>query len=287
MTFSVVTPSYFRDYDRCVLLNESIKRWVPDTVRHCIIVDKRDYKMFAGLADGRTQVLTQESVVPKRFWPVPFSRKWRLSWNTLPMRGWIWQQLVKLSIATAVDSDAYMMVDSDVFFVKPFDPNALVRDGKVPLFRENKDYYTSAVRNQQWHASAHRILGLPPRSVPYSTGYVGPHVFWRRDTLQRLNDQLTRGRLPGAWLRQIGRLLTFSEYVLYGVFVETKEGLSECGHYFFDKDICHNYWPEVTLSVDELRAFRDEMPEEKVLVMINAKSNTPPESIRRVFFEGG
>src|SRR5881392_1922214 len=143
MSFSIVTPSYYLDYERCVLLNESVLRWVPDGIKHYIIVDKRDYKLFARLRNRRTEVLTQEDIVPKRFWSIPFVRKWRFSWNTLPIRGWMWQQVVKLSIARAVDADVYVMTDSDVLFVKPFDPSELIRDSKVPLFRENKDYYSS------------------------------------------------------------------------------------------------------------------------------------------------
>ena len=56
MSFSIVTPSFYLDYERCVLLNESIMRWVPESIKHSIIVDKRDYKLFAGLRNRRTDV---------------------------------------------------------------------------------------------------------------------------------------------------------------------------------------------------------------------------------------
>lgn len=285
MDFSVVTPSYVNDYHRCVLLNDSIQKHLPGSIRHHIIVDARDYKLFKSLASARTQVLTQEEIVERRFWPVPFSRKWRVTWNSPPIRGWIWQQLVKLSIARAIDTQGYLMIDSDAFFVRHFDPSEFVRDGLVPLMREDKPYYASHVKAQEWHRLARKVLDMAPGNPPFTTGYVVPLIFWRRDTLMRLRSQLTRYGGDGPWLRQVAR--TFSEYFLYGVFAEAKLGPKEAGHYLYDVDRAHAYWSEETLDVPGLRDWRDRLPEGKELVMINAKSETSVPSIRQVFFGSG
>jgi hypothetical protein len=286
MRFAIVTPSYHLDYERCVLLNESIMKWVPETIRHSIIVDKRDYKLFSGLKNRRTDVLTQEDIVPARFWSLPYLRDWRFSFTTLPVRGWMWQQVVKLSMGFAVDADVYVVTDSDVMFVKPFDPAQLLQDGKVPLFREEKAYYTTHSENQEWHRQARRLLGLAPQTTPFNTGFVTHPVFWRRDVLKRLVERIGSARRPDAWLGRIGRLLTFSEFVLYGVYVEASEGPARAGHYFLDGELCHSYWPEVPMTEEQLRAFSAAVPPEKFLMMINAKSNTPERLIRSVFLDG-
>ncbi|HVU05880.1 MAG TPA: DUF6492 family protein [Polyangiaceae bacterium] len=284
MTFAIVTPSYVLDYERCVLLNESIQRWVPPSVHHYIIVDARDEKLFSSLRKPGTEIILQEDIVPKRFFTLPFVRKYRFSWNTLPIRGWMWQQVVKLSIARAVLADVFVMTDSDNFFAKPFDPATHLRDGKVPLYREQKPYYETHEKNQEWHGQASRLLGLPRPEKPFDTGYVGHPVFWRGDVLRRLDRRLSRGRGTGGWISDVGSLLTFSEFVLYGLYVEKVEGFDRAGHYPV-ADLCHSHWLERPLELDELRAFRDEMPEEKILCMINGKSGTDVKKVRKVFFE--
>jgi len=42
----MVTPSYWRDIDRCALLLESAARYVPRDVRHYVVVARRDVPLF-------------------------------------------------------------------------------------------------------------------------------------------------------------------------------------------------------------------------------------------------
>src|SRR4051794_10316580 len=98
MRFVLVTPSFYLDYERCALLTDSVRRYVPSNVEHIIVVSREDRELFDRFRDERTRVIVQEDIVQEPFFRLPFARRWRFNWKTLPVRGWIWQQLVKMSI---------------------------------------------------------------------------------------------------------------------------------------------------------------------------------------------
>jgi hypothetical protein len=282
MRFALVTPSFHLDYELCRILVESVHRHVPEDVPHFIIVSGDDLGMFRGLADSRTHVRVQEDVVDVPFWRVPFARTWRVSLQTPPVRGWVWQQLVKMSIANSIDADAYLIVDSDCFFVRPFDPRTLVVDGKVPLYREEKDWYKTDAPSQKWANVSQRLLRLPELREPYPVGYVNPWGIWRRDVLLKLQKHLSNGGSSSGWLRKVGTQMTISEYMLYGMFVERVLGLESSGHYSFGRHIAYEYWSDTPLDRAGLDKFRSGIAEHE-MVMINAKSRTPESDIRAAF----
>jgi Family of unknown function (DUF6492) len=282
MRFAIVTPSYHVDFERCALLTASIRRHLPRDVQHCIIVDRHDRALFARLADDRTRLFDQEDLVGLRCWRLPFAKRWRMGWRLPPVRGWIWQQIVKLAIAHLVDADAYMVVDSDCLFLRAFDPRDLLVEGRVPLFREEKPWYATDADTRAWHRHAGRLLGVPRPASPYRTGYVGPHVWWRRDVLLQLGRRLG-GETPAAWAWRVALCPTFSEYVTYGMFVEHVLGLEAAGHYAFDRELVWNHWVYSPLGDADLARFRDEVPADRVMVHINGKSRTPVASIARLF----
>jgi Family of unknown function (DUF6492) len=283
MRFAIVTPSYHLDHERCLLLSDSIAKYVPQEIEHHIIVSRSDYALFKGRADRRTHVVVQEDIVQGQFWRLPWPKNSRIGWMTLPIRGWIWQQMVKLSIAAVVDADAYMFIDSDIFFVRPCDPRSFVVDGKVPLLREDKDWYETSADHQKWAAVSRRLLRLPRSARPWRVGYVGPGPFWRRDVLEKLQSHLSRGRGGAAWLRRIARRVTFSEYMLYGIFVDEVLGMSAAGHYGFGRHLCHEFWDARSLSREELALFRRTVPEDRVLAMVSARGATAIADVRAAF----
>ncbi len=283
MRFAIVTPSFHLDYERCLLLNDSIARHVPEDVEHVIIVSRSDHALFQARANRRTRVIVQEDIVEGRFVRLPWPKNSRIGWMTPPIRGWIWQQMVKLSIARAVDADAYMFIDSDIFFVRPCDPRSFVVDGKVPMLREEKDWYETSADHQKWAAISHRALRLPRSTRPWRVGYVGPGPFWRRDVLGKLEAHLSNGRSGAAWLRGIARHVTFSEYMLYGIFVDEVLGIDAAGHYGFDRHLCHEFWDARPMTAAELGEFSRTVPEDRVLAMVSARSPTPMSEIRAAF----
>ncbi|MBL8954127.1 MAG: hypothetical protein JNK82_25345 [Myxococcaceae bacterium] len=281
LRLAFITPSYFKDFDRCQLLVESFDRYVPRQYHHYVLVPARDEKLFKPLNSSRTHVVLQEDVLP--FWLKHVKRapKFWLSLRSMPVRGWIIQQLVKLNACAAIDADAFACIDSGCFFVQPFDPLAVhYRDGKLLLFREQgPQFLTKDV--SAWHAVSEKLLGTPHLDKP-DRSYVSLVVYFWRHVLRALQNHIEA--VHGTdWRVPIVRQRTFSEYFLYGAFCDDllKESANQ---YRDDRLFAHCHWGTVPLGAEGLRKMKAEMPSERVLVMINEKSGTPLELIREIFF---
>lgn len=279
LRFAIVTPSYYVDFEPCRLLAESVLRFTPPHVEHLILVDARDERLFSSLRSPRTHLVIKEELLPSWLVQLPYARRWWLSARSLPVRGWIVQQLTKLAVSQASDADVFIFLDSGAFFVRPYDPASLLRNGTVPLFREEGPQFETP-HNQRWHRDAARLLGLRTRER-YRTSYVANLVFWRRENLIMLQRHLEHvsGQM---WMEPLVRLHTLSEYVLYGQFCEEVLGES-AGHHPYSTINAYSYWADSELGVDALRHIKDELTPEQAVVMINEKSHTPLTRIREVF----
>jgi hypothetical protein len=279
LSAAIITPSFRLDLDRCRLLSESVQRWVPAAVHHYIVVDRRDRDLFASLKSSRTSLVCVEDVIPWWILRIPKVRRFWLSLKTLPIRNWMLQQIVKLSASRIASEDELVFVDSDVFFVRPFDPREAVRDARIPLFREYGPQLQLA-SNQRWHETAARLIGLEPQQS-YLTSYVGNMITWSGRNLRRLHDRIeqTTGR---SWIEALSRLPVLSEYVLYGMFCECVLG-DASGHYFESTINSLCYWNNQPLGTQELQELKSKLAPEHVAVMISAKAKVPMESIRSVF----
>ncbi len=121
-TFALVTPSYWRDLEQCRLLVESVDRWVPESVPHYLVVTRADRPLFEPMAGSRRKIIVVEDILP--WWLIRLHVKspiW-LSLRTRPVKNWIVQQIVKFAVPAVVTEDVLYYADSDMFFVKPFDP---------------------------------------------------------------------------------------------------------------------------------------------------------------------
>ena len=94
----IITCSYRPDLERCRRLCESVERFVSRDVFHTLIVPQRDLALFAPLANGRRRVLAVQQVLPGNFRQLPLGEKWWMDSHGWPVRGWVLQQLVKLSV---------------------------------------------------------------------------------------------------------------------------------------------------------------------------------------------
>ena len=63
-------------------------------------------------------------------------------------------QLVKLSIATMVETDFYLTLDADVVCVKPLRFDALIRDGRAVTNTTSEDWHSD------WYGWCERVLGM-------------------------------------------------------------------------------------------------------------------------------
>ena len=275
MKFALVTMCCRADIARCELLIETVDEFVPDSVTHYVVVDKRDFGAFAHLNNGRRKVLQVEDILPWWIMRVPKARRWWLSLKSVPIRNWFLQQIVKLSIPTKVEDDVLIFIDADVAFFRPFDPSDWVKDGKVRLFRVPEANATTQV---EWHRSAGSLLGLGEQDY-FGASYIGNLIPWRRDNVLRMHEHIARKSGRG-WQETLCSRWHLSEYVLYGVYIDKVLGEAESGHYYDAEKVCHTYWGTEELSEDELSDFLGEVRDTHVAIMISSKAGITPTRYR-------
>jgi hypothetical protein len=279
LAYALVTPSFRLDFERCALLVESVDRWVDSSVRHYIIVDRRDVPLFKPLLTRRTELLVVEDIVPRWLIRIPGIRRFWLSLKTRPIKNWILQQIVKLSIPSAVSDDVLLNTDSDVFFVAPFNPRDQERAGAVPLFVESGQRGLIP-SNDRWHIVASQLLGIEPETS-YDTNFINNVVPWRRLNVLAMQERLhaSTGKL---WQLALAPQSAFSEYILYGMFNERILGAAS-GHWADATQRTSSYWGTVPLTQAQLEKLKSDRTANQHSVMISAKSRTLVADIRRVF----
>jgi hypothetical protein len=197
-----------------------------------------------------------------------------------PVRGWILQQLVKLAAVAASDDDVTVIVDSDIEFVRPFGADTFIRDGVVRLYRKPDAIDQRMPHHMTWHRVARELLGLEPSPSPYPD-YISSLLAWNPAIVRQMLAQVTTitGR---PWTTAIGRQLHFSEWTLYGVFVDHALGGS-ARSFVSDDQLCRSYWNDGPLTgqgaIDLLRSIRPT----DIGAMISSKSRTPL-AVRRAAF---
>ncbi|SMF30899.1 DUF6492 family protein [Pseudobacteriovorax antillogorgiicola] len=277
-SFAIITPSYHVDAERCALLVDSFRKYITENAKHYIIVPKKDRALFEPMAGGRVEILFQDDLMPGWLLPLFFTSKWWLSLKTLPVRGWIRQQIVKLSAAIACDADYMLFMDSDCFFTRPFDPESLLdQEGRIPLFRETIE---EIPKYRKWYECGAKILGIN-ETIKVNLNYVGPFIFWTRADLLALLERLEQ--ISGkSWQEVVCRQIDFSEYTVYGMFIEYIR--RENSQHYHDNTIrTINYWPETPASFEDLLKLQGTISPEHFGAMISSKSNTPVESIVKAF----
>jgi len=281
MDINIITPSYKLDFERCKVLCESVEKFVCNYKKHLIIVDALDYQIFKTLNSDKTEVIIKEDFLPDWLYKVPYSSRWWLSFKTLPVRGWILQQIVKLSAAELCDSDAFLFIDSDVAFIKPFDVMSLVIDKRARLYsapRKTSDYFDR--RKQSWHLKAANLFGITDISL-LSQDYISQLVLWRRDTLLKLLSFIEDSK-QRSWKQVLCNNLDFSEYTLYGVFAE-QVLREQSGHYLTKEELCYCSWHHEIKNSSDLSSFLATVPPQycSVLIQSNLKIS-PPEYLEQI-----
>lgn len=233
----LITCSYLPDADRCERLCRSVDQFVAKDIAHTLIVPRRDYDTFAPLANSRRRVLKTEDVVPGHFRQLPISQRWWLGPYGWPVRGWVMQQVLKLSVDRATDAELLMFADSDLQFVRPFDVDMVSQSNQLRLHRVPEAKQRG--RHLHWHYRASDLLGLERAYA--GADYVGQLITWRRDRLLGLQAHIesVTGR---PWYVSVARSLHVSEYILYGMYAEHVVGQRNSGHYFEQTDLCHCCW---------------------------------------------
>jgi hypothetical protein len=275
---AIVTPSYERDFDLCVLLNRSVLAFAAENVRHYIIVPHRDLNIFRAVTSERTVVLSQEEIAPRGFVQLPhLSRWWYSTASAIPVKGWLMQQIVKIGSATALIEPILVILDSDAVFVREVNATWFLREGKVRLYRSPSGITVDHAWHINWHRTACRLLGIAPASPPMDD-YIGSLISWDRQLVLEMCAHVeTITGLP--WHVAVVRASAkqrFSEYLLYGLFVDRVLGASR-GVWVDDRPGggCHTYWDiGRPLGGSAAEMFAQGMGADDVALMISSQSGT-------------
>jgi hypothetical protein len=282
MTLVVLTPSYAPDLELCTGLNRSVLQYASQDVHHVLIVPPADVPAFSQLAGDRTSIRTEPEFLPRSFVRAPLvNATINLRRPFPPVRGWILQQVLKLAATASMDADVVVLVDSDIEFVRPFSAETFLQDGVVRFYRKPDEIDERLPRHVLWHRASRELLGLPPADPPLPD-YVASLIAWDPSIVRQMLDRIEKvtGR---RWADAVASQLHFSEWTLYGVFVDALSPDAAKAH-SSDAPLCHAWWGTDPLGPHNLDAFVADFGDHDVACMISAKSHTPPH-IRRVVLD--
>lgn len=262
-SIEILTKSYRGDFEHCELLCQSMDRFVPADITHRVVVPQSDVQLFSKLATAQRTIVSEEDCLPSWFRRVPMpSPKWRrifrlprrdiyLTPYSLPVRGWIAQQIMKIAAAAASSADIVVHVDSDNVFIRPMTAETIIHNGKVRIYRDpNPIGLDTHVR---WQHVAGKLLGLPDQAF-YGGEYIDPLVVWKTSVVQSLTDRIES--VSGtSWIKTLARTPHFAEYVLYGVYADQVPGFEAAGLVPEHFSLCHSRWNDAFANDAEMQAF--------------------------------
>ena len=285
---AVVTPSYAIDYELCRDLCHSLVCNTSAEVMHHLVVPEEDLQLFAGLANRRCRVWSERELLPRHIVATPrlnraVRRVPRLPASARvaamnrhrpfpPIRGWILQQVLKIEIASRVDAEVVLLLDSDVALARPVAVDDFRKNGQTVLYRKPGAVTADMEDHVRWHNVARRLLGLAPGSLP-RPDYVSSFMAWDSSVVAAMQARITEvnGR---PWADVLAGQLRLSEWTLYGVFADEVLGWKDNG---IHRDVprCHEYWDRTPMTRQHALDFVSTIPDTDLAIMISAKSRTP------------
>ncbi|WP_045014306.1 DUF6492 family protein [Bradyrhizobium sp. LTSP849] len=288
---SMITCSFRGDYEICSMLCESIDRFVPEPIKHTVYVPESDLALFEPLANSRRSIVSEDALLPRWFWKLPLpSSQWRrrlllprrnfyLTPYSLPVRGWIAQQMMKIAAAAQSSNEIVLHIDSDILFVRQLSVSELFPHvDRARLYRQAS---ANANSHRLWHLSASKLLGLPADEF-HDGEYVDSIVLWRRSVVHKMIERI-EGVAKVDWQVILGRTKHFSEYILYGVFAERVMGLEDAKLSIAPKSLCHTRWTDAFLSVDDETNFINSIDPRMIGICIQSTIPLPMSKRRDLF----
>jgi hypothetical protein len=280
---AVLTCSYAQDFELCLDLHRSVLSCADESVRHYIVVPARDMPLFSRLQGPRTVLWEERALLAGRFVPVPWSNVYvNLRHPVPPVRGWIVQQIIKLAAAARIEARVLLLADSDCLFIRRLAPGMFLRGDSVRFYRKDGAVDGRMPRHVAWHAAARRMLGLPPADPPYPD-YVSSVIAWDPRLVAAMQRRIEQvGGRP--WAETVSAQLHFSEWTLYGVYLDSDLSPAGARDAAASTSRCHSYWDTDTLDGTGAAAFLRGVADDDFAIMISAKSRTPLD-VRRASLE--
>ncbi|MCB5294131.1 DUF6492 family protein [Arthrobacter sp. SO3] len=267
---AILTPSYGPDAELCADLNRSVME-MTDDVEHHIVVPHSDRRYFSDMEGKRTFVHDVGEFLPRYLVKTPGANVWvnaRRPWP--PVRGWIAQQLVKLSVAASFEAGGVLLMDSDMVLIRRTSLDSFMLNGRPAFYRNPGAVHAGMPLHRKWHEASRSLLGLAPPPAGNLPDYISWPCLWEPAIVRSLLSAVEThtGR---TWATAIGSQLHFSEMILYGVYVDEVLGGAQSTTSRM-KSIA--YSEERTLGPAELSALLAGVTSEDLAIMISAKSGT-------------
>lgn len=222
-----VIPLLLKDYERFQILQKSLQVFFKDLGTCWVVTREQEFDELKSRFkdEEHYQVIKETTLIPE----LKLLRK---------PKGWYRQQLVKLAIATKIETEFYLTLDSDIICTKPVHFSDLIRDGKAITNTSENDFFP------KWHQWAERVLGLPRSKGLYGVTPALLHkesmIKFHEHLAQRINPtvkslsqflpehSIWRSYLT-SWKGYLLRSFPWTEYTLYYTFMEAT-GLFEQYH---------------------------------------------------------
>jgi Family of unknown function (DUF6492) len=164
--------------------------------------------------------------------------------------------------------------------VRPFGPELfLMPNGDVRLYALPDEIEMSEAKwseHQVWTRNAAALLALPAPLFP-APDYIINLVSWRRDHALSLVSHVEK-TTGLEFVEAMGRRRTFSEYQLYGAYVEGV--LKGAGHQVNTMALSHTYWSGEALTEINFARFVDDMHPAQIAVCVQSFTNTSVDVMR-------
>jgi hypothetical protein len=284
---ALLTPTYAPHLDLCTLLCESVDRHVTSFAKHYLLVPDCDLALFSRFASERRVVIPASAFLPRWLRPLPwmFRRKRRQFWWSLrakPASGWHVQQLLKIAATVALPHQRFCILDSDIVLFRDFDLAPYQMPNAIPLFLENNAVTAEQTRHSRWVETSHQLLDLPTPSMP-AADFIGHIIFWDQQTTREMAARIEA--VTGCdWIEALCRTRDFSEYMLYGYFVQNQASAA-ARHKPVSSTPCVSYWELPELDRRGLNQLFARARPGDVAFSVASFSGTPVETIRAAIAE--
>lgn len=281
---ALLTPTYERDLSLCALLCESVDHHARSFSKHYLLVPDSDLALFSRFEGPQRTVLPASQFLPRWLRPLPaiIRRQRRQHWWSLrarPVSGWHIQQILKIASAATLPHSRFCILDSDVVLFRDFDLARFQVPQPLPLYWAPKGITSDHVRHARWIETTHRLLGLTAPSLP-AADFIGHIIFWDQPAVRRMIRKI-ESTTRRDWIEALCRTREFSEYLLYGYFVQNEADLFAM-HAPSLQTGCISYWDEFKLDKAALVRLLGTATADDFAFSATSFSETPAATIREV-----